>query len=176
MGLWGKVLVSLYTFSLFCTSVQGMDESFERLTIQSLGSLYLSLKKDVESVQRRQKKDRRIIKKLKEEQSTLALILGGMQRDQTTLEREIKNLKLDIDTRARQTAGALQRTEYELNREIACMDKLLEDLETFHGGFDSLRMGSSSPLIENRLTLPEQQEGGLFIPEDDGDGKKKGQS
>jgi hypothetical protein len=173
MKAWGKIVGSVYVAGLVVTAVNAMEQSFENLTLQSLGSLYLSLKKDMTKAEHRHQRSRRAVKKIKEKQGDLSRLLEKMQRDQTQLEREIHQLKADSVRRDRLLRGVGENLE----REIENMDGHVEELTLATTSVKSTSVSSyspigNSPLIDIRLTG--QAEGGAFIPEreEDEEGEK----
>ena len=97
----GRIVRILYCFlSQFFTTTYGMEAvSLQSFSLHSLGSLYVLLKEGVSVVKEEQKKQKRSLKKMREEQRYMLLILAEMQRDQRDVDKEIKKLERKITRR-----------------------------------------------------------------------------
>ncbi len=99
----GRVAVGLCVLSLFFATTHSMESSsFETFSLQTLGTLYVRLKEDIEGIRKGQKKYRKSLKEIKEEQRYLLLILAELQHDQRTTDKEIKRLRRKINKRVRE--------------------------------------------------------------------------
>ncbi len=161
----GKIVCGLYFLSQFFTTMYGMEKSIEDFSFQSLASLYLRLKEDVSGVQREQKKQKRSLKQIREEQRYQLLILAEVQRDQNNMDKEIKKLERKITRRTYEIRLQLKMLDWNVSQELEQVETRISRLVLGMPRQEEEESARSSVLFESSSDDDSgEKSGGRFIP------------
>ena len=170
---YGKIIGCLCLLSHFFATTYGMETSFEELSLTSLGTLYLSLKEDVTGLQHGQKKHKKFLKEMREEQRYTLLILAELQRDQRNAEKKIKKLERNIARCVYEVPLQLKMLDWAMQHEVERIDAQIRGLivEVHDSVKQEAGSARSSVLFDPSLNDFETNRDGRFVaasPSNDG--------
>jgi hypothetical protein len=121
----GKMVSGLCLLGNFI-GMYGMEVSMEDYSLCSLHYLYDRLKEDVTHLQRGQKKQKRKLKEMKEEQRYTLLILSAFRSEQRGIQKEIKKLQKKIARQTYENRLQLKMLECTIQQELTLLENHIQ--------------------------------------------------